>query len=167
MTHVTVVGRVTDNIKSEKFCYQQQSQCAVNFSIVDNVTTKNKPVYVKCCAYNKQAEILHKYVKKGDNLAIAGHLGNNIYKKKDGTTCQETVVHVQTIHLLSTKPQNIVASSSTDTKPQDVVAPSPYENRQDLLEKATKAALAALGMEQEDAPPPPTTPPSNSDYIEC
>ena len=165
MTHVTVVGRVTDDIKLEKFCYQQQSQCAVNFSIVDNVTTKNKPVYVKCCAYNKQAEILQKYVKKGDNLAIAGYLGNNIYKKKDGTTCQETVVHVKVIHLLSTNPQNIAASSSTDTKSQDVVAPSPYENRQDLLEKATKAALAALA--EKDAPPLPTTPPSNSDYIEC
>lgn len=165
MTHVTVVGRVTDDIQLEGFFNQQESQSVVNFSIVDNVTIKNKPVYIKCCAYNKQAEILHKYVKKGDNLAIAGYLVNNNYKKKDGTTYQGTIVRVQTIHLLSTKPQNIAASSSTDTKSQDVVAPSPYENRQDLLEKATKAALAALA--EKDAPPLPTTPPSNSDYIEC
>lgn len=167
MNHVTVVGRVTDDIQLKEFFNQQESQSVVKFSIVDNVTIKNKPVYIECCAYNKQAEILHKYVKKGDHLAISGYLVYNRYKKKDGTIHQGTIVRVQTIHLLSTKPQDVVASSSTDTKPQDVVAPSPYENRQALLEKATKAALAALCKEQEDAPPPPTTPPSNADYIEC
>lgn len=41
--------------------------------------------FVQCLAWNKQKEVVEKFVKKGTKLTVVGRLDNGNYKKADGS----------------------------------------------------------------------------------
>jgi len=54
-------------------------------------------------AWSNTAEIIHKYVKKGDRIAVEGRLDNRSYEDKEGIKRYVTEIIVREILLLSSK----------------------------------------------------------------
>ena len=59
----------------------------VNFSIATNDGTKDKPKtnWHKCTAWNKTAEIIEKYFKKGDEILVTGSIEYQKHEEKTFT----------------------------------------------------------------------------------
>lgn len=61
--------------------------------------------WINCQASNKLAEIIEKYVKKGDKLFIEGKFKTRSYDK-DGVKVYISYIEVQSIQMLGSKPAN-------------------------------------------------------------
>lgn len=70
-----------------------------NFSLaVKRPYKKDVTDFFNVIAWNKQAEVLSSYVKKGNEVGISGHLENRSYEK-DGQKRYVTEVVVEKVHL--------------------------------------------------------------------
>lgn len=57
--------------------------------------SKDKTEWHKCVAWDKTAEFISKYFKKGSYILIIGHLQTRSYQDKDGKTIYTTEVMVE------------------------------------------------------------------------
>jgi single-strand DNA-binding protein len=59
--------------------------------------------YFNCSSFDKTAEVLEKYVKKGHKICIQGQLKNRSWDKPDGTKGYATDILVTDLEMLTTK----------------------------------------------------------------
>ncbi|UZK63965.1 single-stranded DNA-binding protein [Mycoplasma mycoides subsp. capri] len=92
MNQVNLIGRLAN----EKF-YEKDYQTAskkdgklLKFQIATLKTPKTE--FLEITVYNKLAELIKKYVHKGDLIQITGKLQNNIFKTKDNKTISKTEI---------------------------------------------------------------------------
>lgn len=99
MNLVTLLGRVGREPESRS---SQQGTQVVNLSLATNKKIKgeDKTSWHRLVAFSKTAEIIEKYVKKGDQLGVEGELNYGNYDK-DGTTVYTTDIIVNRIHFVS------------------------------------------------------------------
>lgn len=64
--------------------------------------------------WGKQAELIEKYITKGERIAIEGTLVNRFYESKTGEKKQITEVRVDTFEFVSGKVQNNTAKKETE-----------------------------------------------------
>lgn len=86
MNTITIHGRLTRDPEI-KFYNDEKAVC--NIAVAVNRAYKDKDGNVvtdffNCVSYNKQAEILDKYFKKGDGISIQGEMQNSRYTDKEG-----------------------------------------------------------------------------------
>lgn len=86
MNTITIHGRLTRDPEI-KFFNDDKAVC--NISVAVNRAYKDKDGnivtdFFNCVGYNKQAEILDKYFKKGDGISVQGEMQNNRYTNKEG-----------------------------------------------------------------------------------
>ena len=98
MNKVILIGRMT---KDAEVRYTQQKNTAVaNLTLaVDRKTEKDKTDFINCVAWGKVAELIEKYVSKGDRLGIVGHIQTGSYEK-DGKKVYTTEVFVEELEFL-------------------------------------------------------------------
>ena len=101
---VILCGRLTRDIT---ISYTPSQVAVADFSIAINKTWKNqagekqeKVCFVECKCFSKQAEILAKYVKKGDHLFIRGELEFETWETHDGTKRSKHKVRVDNFTFL-------------------------------------------------------------------
>ena len=71
---------------------------------VDRYTDGEKQAdFIRCTAWNKQAENLCKYKQKGDLIGISGSLRHEKYKDKDGNDRYKDYVLVSEVEFLGSK----------------------------------------------------------------
>lgn len=98
MNDVKLIGRTTSDITLKQ---TQSGAMVANFSLaVRRPYKKDTTDFHRIVAWNKQAEILSQYVKKGNEVGISGYLTNRSYEK-DGQTYYISEVFVEKVHLLS------------------------------------------------------------------
>lgn len=86
--------------------------------------------YFNCTAWEKLADILQNYVKKGHKLAVRGSLKNRSWDKPDGTKGYATDILVNDIEMLTSKVDaDRISQAPTGTTPK-----APSNNSQDLPE---------------------------------
>ncbi|QVK06979.1 single-stranded DNA-binding protein [Mycoplasma mycoides] len=92
MNQVNLIGRLAN----EKF-YEKEYQTEnkkdgklLKFQIATLKTPKTE--FLEITVYNKLAELIKKYVHKGDLIQITGKLQNNIFKTKDNKTISKTEI---------------------------------------------------------------------------
>lgn len=78
-----------------------------------NADGERQTDFFNCAAWNKLAEIVDKYAKKGRLIYVSGELQNNTYTADDGSTRYSTVVMLSDIQLLGGKNEN---ESENNTK---------------------------------------------------
>ncbi len=78
--------------------------------------------YFNFSAFDKQAEIFEKYVKKGHKVMVVGRLKNESWDKPDGTKAYSVKVTVSEIELLTTKAE---AEKISAMQPADSFSDSP------------------------------------------
>ena len=103
-----MTGRTTANLELKS---TPSGTSVVEFSIAVNRTFKNangerESDFFNCVAYNKTAELISKYVNKGDQLGIEGRLQTRNYTNKEGRKVYITEIIVENVEFLQTKRQD-------------------------------------------------------------
>lgn len=123
MNKVCLTGRITKNIELK---YNQNNVAITSFTLAVTRKFKNQngeyeSDFINCIAYKSTAELLNKYVKKGDLLGIEGRIQTRNYEK-DGKRVYVTEVIVDSIDFLqSRKDESKQETENTKQKLSDDV----------------------------------------------
>lgn len=106
MNKVVLIGRLTKDIELR---VSTNNKVAV-FTLAVNRDFKNQEGkydadFINCVLWNKQADSLAKYCKKGSQIAVTGRIQNRSYDAQDGTKRYVTEVIVDNVQFLDTKPK--------------------------------------------------------------
>ena len=104
MNKVCLTGRTTKDIELK---YNQNNVAITSFTLAVTRKFKNQngeyeSDFINCIAYKSTAELLNKYVKKGDLLGIEGRIQTRNYEK-DEKRVYVTEVIVDSIDFLQAK----------------------------------------------------------------
>ena len=113
LNKVILIGRTTRDVD---FRRTSSGTPVATFTLaLDNryVLKDGKPTtdFINCVAWNKTAETMDKYVKKGMLIAVEGRLQTRNYENKDGNKVYVTEVVCDNMRMLESR--NNSASSST------------------------------------------------------
>lgn len=105
LNSVILNGRLVKEIELENYGKGKNAGVYTKFSIAvgRGYKDENDEVvvdFINCTAFNNTAEILSKYVNKGDMVTISGRLNVDKYENKDGETRYSTYVSVTNVDLL-------------------------------------------------------------------
>lgn len=105
MNRVCLLGRMTSNPELK---YTEKNVAICNFSIAINRNYKNangeyEADFINCVAYKNTAEIMGKYIKKGDKISIEGRIQTRKYKDKEDKNRISTVVLVEHLGFVESK----------------------------------------------------------------
>ena len=104
MNRVSLIGRVTKDITVRR---TQTGKAVIGFTIAVNKPFKNadgeyEADFINCVAFERRAEIISQYVKKGDRFCVMGRLSTRNYEK-DGHKVYVTEVFVEDFEFLEGK----------------------------------------------------------------
>lgn len=104
---VTLVGNVGDDPKVNQF---KENGKVVNFPMATNETYTdkagqeiNKVEWHRIVAWRKQADIIEKYVKKGDPLYVEGKIHTSSWEDKEGNKRYSTEIYCDNFLFLTTR----------------------------------------------------------------
>lgn len=105
MNKVELIGRITAD---PELRYTQSEKAYTRFTIAVNRGFKNESGesdadFISCVAWEKRAEIICKYVHKGNRIGIVGRIQTGSYEKEDGTRGYLTDVIVGELEFLENK----------------------------------------------------------------
>lgn len=111
MNSVELVGRL---VADPELRYTQDNRAYVRVTIAvdrgiskeDKEAGKQSADFISCIFWNKTAENLAKYMKKGSQIGITGKLRTGSYEAQDGTTRYTTDVRVNELTFLESKPKD-------------------------------------------------------------
>ena len=79
---------------------------------------KDEADFIRCVCFGKLAEIIQKYVKKGDQICVAGRIQTGSYNNREGQKVYTTDVVVEDMQMCGTK-------SDQAKQDQGAAAPAP------------------------------------------
>lgn len=126
MNKVCLTGRITKNIELK---YNQNNVAITSFTLAVTRKFKNQngeyeSDFINCIAYKSTAELLNKYVKKGDLLGIEGRIQTRNYEDKDGKRVYVTEVVADRVQFLDSRNSGNTISNSTG---DDNVSPADFQ----------------------------------------
>lgn len=130
MNKVCLTGRIT---KDPEIRYTANNIAVATFSLAVNRTFKNAngeydADFINCVAFRNTADLLGKYVHKGDQLGIEGHIQTRNYEDKDGKKVYITEVMVDSLDFLQSKKEQ-----SNEPK-VEAAAVDPYKDFGEAIE---------------------------------
>ena len=78
MNNVQLSGRLTADPVVR---YTQTNKAVCTFTLAVNRMKKDEADFIRCQAWEKQAELMQKYVHKGDRLIVEGSIRTGSYEK--------------------------------------------------------------------------------------
>ncbi|QNQ82991.1 single-stranded DNA-binding protein (plasmid) [Lactobacillus sp. PV037] len=122
MNSCDFIGRLTDDITVTT---TQDGKSVAQFTLA---VPRNKDTtdFIRCNAWNKNAEHLAQYSKKGDRIGISSHVHTGSYKKK-GTTVYYTKFIVSSITLIESHKKE-ANTTSTNSNSQMVSPSDPFSS---------------------------------------
>lgn len=91
MNNVSLLGRVCNEI--EPNFIEKTGMAVVKFTLAVNRMKKDETDFIRCVAFNKTAETIANYVKKGQQIGLVGHIQTGSYEKEDGSkVCTTDVI---------------------------------------------------------------------------
>lgn len=104
MNNVTLMGRLTDNVKVQTGSGDTRW---ANFTLAvrDGVDEdgNSRAQFIRCSIFNKAADILEKFTEKGSPLCIRGHIRVSNYENENGETVWSTQIIVDDFDLIGAK----------------------------------------------------------------
>ena len=114
MNKVIMIGRTTKAVELKQ---TKTGKSVAEFSIAVrrsfNTNGEQDSDFFNCVAYSATAELISKYVKKGDQVGIEGRLQTRNYTNSEGRKIYITEIIVDNVEFLQGKREQ---SSSTDAK---------------------------------------------------
>lgn len=112
MNKVYLIGRTTKDIELRS---TKSGKQVASFTLA--IPKKGKDAdFINCTAWDMTAQLLEKYVAKGDKVAVIGRLVSRSYEK-DGEKRTVTEVVVDEIEFLTAKPKEPQEKISEDDYP--------------------------------------------------
>lgn len=110
INNVTLTGNMT---RDPEMKYTNNQVAVTSFGIAVNEKWKDKAgnaqeevCYVECNAWERTAEIVSQFCKKGSKVGIIGKLKFNEWTAKDGSKRSKLTVTVKQVELLGGAPDN-------------------------------------------------------------
>lgn len=103
---VILGGRLTRNVELKYLPNQTaiaEFGMAVNKKYVSNGEKKEKACFVDLTCFGPRAEVLNKYVSKGDELLVRGELSFESWQSKDGTKRSKLKVTIENFEFVGGK----------------------------------------------------------------
>ena len=105
MNAVVLIGRIT---KDPELRYNTANKAVTRFTLAVNRKFINdkgerEADFISCVAWNKTAELICQYFKKGNLIGVEGRIQTGSYEKEDGTKTYMTDVIVNQIEFLEKK----------------------------------------------------------------
>lgn len=131
MNKLCLIGRIT---KDPEIRYTANNIAVATFSLAINRTYKNADGgydadFINCIAFRNTADLLGKYVHKGDQLGIEGHIQTRNYDDKDGKKVYVTEIVVDSLDFTGNK-----KSETTQTATQETTQNDPYKDFGEAIE---------------------------------
>lgn len=106
MNNVNLTGRLTKDVDIR---YTSSNKAVASFTIaVDKFVNGEKQAdFINCVVWEKQAENLNRFCRKGSKVAIEGCIQTRTYDAKDGTKRNIVEVLAHNIEYLDNKPQGV------------------------------------------------------------
>ncbi len=112
MNNLTLTGNITKDIETKK----TSNGTMAMFTLAWN--KKDQAHFFDCLAFDKKADILSTYCKKGDKILIRGELNQDKWTAQDGTTRTSVKIIVQELEFL-TKRDAEEKEETVEEKPLD------------------------------------------------
>ena len=129
---VLLIGRLTANPELK---YTTSNNAVTTFSIAVDRNFKNEngnkeADFINIVAWNKKAELIHQYLKKGDRVGIVGRLQVRKYQNERGENRYVTEVVADEVEFLNSKKpeEKPVAVQNNQTLEEKVNSNKPYED---------------------------------------
>ena len=122
MNNVTLVGRLT---KDPEVKTTTTGKDTCSFSIAVDRPTKEKTAdFISCVAWEKNAELIGKYLSKGSRIGIIGAIQSRNWEGTDGKRIYVTEVLVNRIEFIDTKKDRAAKKTGEDIEmDDDIVTP--------------------------------------------
>jgi len=122
MNNVTLVGRLT---KDPEVKTTTTGKDTCSFSIAVDRPSKEKTAdFISCVAWEKNAELIGKYLTKGSRIGIIGAIQSRSWEGTDGKRIYVTEVLVNRIEFIDTKKDKAAKKTGEDIEmDDDIVAP--------------------------------------------
>ena len=117
INRVVLVGRITKDPELRK---TQSGTSVVSFTIACNrrVPSQGQDAdFINCVAWNKTADFMAQYVKKGALLGLEGRIQIRSYDDKDGKRVYVTEVVADSVQFLESKKQAENVQNEANTEP--------------------------------------------------
>lgn len=129
MNRVVLVGRITRDPELKTI----PNGSVVNFTIAVNRTFVSKngereADFINCVVFNRQAENLSKYIKKGGLLGIEGRIQTRSYQASDGTNRYITEVVCDGVNFLEPRGNQAPSYQPTQGAPYQSNQGSSYQS---------------------------------------
>lgn len=125
MNNVTLTGRITRDIEVRK---TPNGASVVAFTLASNRRFKSEGQpdadFINCVAWNKIADLMEKYLKKGSKIGVVGRIQTRSYDDKDGKRVYVTEVVADQVEFLENKKDG----TTTTTEPAEEEMPPMPEN---------------------------------------
>ena len=124
INRVVLVGRITKDPMLRK---TQSGTSVVSFTIACNrrVQTQDQQAdFINCVAWNKTADFMTQYVKKGALLGVEGRIQTRNYDGQDGKKVYVTEVVAETVQFLESKKD---AANNAGFIPNQMEEPAGYQ----------------------------------------
>ena len=128
MNKVILSGRLTKDPELKQY----DNSCKAVFTIAVN-RNKEEADFIGCEVWNKQAESLTKYQKKGNQIIVEGELRIDKYEK-DGKDVYSTKVLARSIEFLGSKKDNEDKDAEQYKDMKTKTAVDPYQEFGDTIE---------------------------------
>lgn len=113
---VIIEGRLTQDVELKK---TQNGKSVASFNIACK-RTKDNTSFIDCVAWNKTAEIISQYGKKGNMISTQGHLNKRSFQNAEGKNQYIQEYIVESVHFLGSK--------SEQNDPSETRIPIPQTN---------------------------------------
>jgi single-strand DNA-binding protein len=102
--------------------------CSFSLATSEKFKDKQETVWHNIKAFNKQAELCEKYLKKGDALIIEGKQVNRSYDKADGSKGYASEVIMRAMHFVGGGAKQSEKGESLPPSPTASDAPTPSDD---------------------------------------
>ncbi len=136
MNKAILIGRTTKEIDLRR---TTNGNAVVSFTLaVDNPFQKdeegkNTVDFINCVAWNKTAEIMDRYVSKGQKIAVEGRIQTRNYEDKEGKRVYVTEVLVSNLEMLEYVKKDTAQEQNEGSYSTNVEQEEEYEALDDDL----------------------------------
>lgn len=104
INRVILVGRLTKNPEIRK-TPNGASICKFTLAVSRKVKAQGQPDadFISCVAWNKTADLMYQYLKKGSLIGVDGRLQTGKFTNNNGETIYTCDVMVESLHFLDKK----------------------------------------------------------------
>lgn len=104
MNNISIIGRTT---KEAELRYTPQGTAVAIFSIAVNegFGDKKKTYFFNVQAWEKTAENVSQYVRKGNKIGVSGSLRQDRWEDDSGKKCQKVYINASRVEFLESKPK--------------------------------------------------------------